>query len=234
MAQRRLAAIMFSDIVGYDSILKEDEKKALDTRKKNKRIHKRLIKKFNGRWLKDMESGTLASFTSIIDVVMCAISIQKATSELNIPVRFGIHLGEILFEKKDILGDGVNIASRIHSLIDIPGILISETIYKEIKNKKGFKIESLDRHTLKGVDSPVGIYKISGKEGSLSDYTIDTGEFVRPISFGRRSLVFGIFVIAILAYALYYFLPKLTQSTAVIGKSVLVLPFNNYLQQFPG
>ena len=229
MAQRRLAAIMFSDIVGYDSLLKEDEKIALDTRKKNKRIHKRLIKKFNGRWLKDMESATLASFTSIIDVVMCAISIQKASSELNIPVRIGIHLGEILFEKNNILGDGVNIASRIHNLIDTPGILVSETVYKDIKNKEGFEVESLEKHTLKGVESPVGIYKISGHEGSHLDFTIDTGELVRPISFGRKSLVFGIFVIAILAYALYHFLPKFTQSASEIGKSVLVLPFNNYL-----
>jgi TolB-like protein/Tfp pilus assembly protein PilF len=220
---------MFSDIVGYDSILREDEKKAHDIRKNNKRIHRRLIKKFNGRWLKDMKSGTLASFTSIIDVVMCALSIQKATSELNIPVRIGIHLGEVIFEKKDILGDGVNIASRIHSLSDTKGILVSDTVYKDIKNKEGFEIESFETHTLKGVDSPVGIYKIHSKDESLIDYTIDTGELVRPLSFERKSLVVGILVIAMLAYPLYYFLSESSQSASETGKSVLVLPFNNYL-----
>ena len=126
MAQRRLAAIMFTDIVGYDSLLKEDEKKAFEILRENQRIHRRLIKKFNGRWLKEMESGTLANFSSIIDAVMCALSVQKATKELNIPVRIGIHLGEVIFEKKDVLGDGVNIASRIQELTESNEIIISE------------------------------------------------------------------------------------------------------------
>ena len=78
MAQRRLAAIMFTDIVGYDSLLKEDEKKALGTLRKNQRIHRRLIKKFNGRRLKIMGSGMLVSFSSVIDAVTCALAIQKA------------------------------------------------------------------------------------------------------------------------------------------------------------
>ena len=115
---------MFTDIVGYSSLLKRDEKKAFEYRKKNQRIHKRLIKKFNGRWLKEMESGTLASFSSIIDSVMCALSIKKATEELNIPIRIGIHLGEVIFEKKDVLGDGVNIASRIKGLAESNEIVI--------------------------------------------------------------------------------------------------------------
>jgi len=109
---------MFTDIIDYTSLLKEDENKAFDARKKNQRIHKRLIKKFKGRWLKEMESGTLASFSSIIDAVTCALSIQKAITELNIPVRIGIHLGEVIFENKDVLGDGVNIASRIQNSIN--------------------------------------------------------------------------------------------------------------------
>ena len=87
--QHQLSAIMFSDIIGYDSLIKEDEKKAFDTRKKNQRIHRRLIKKFNGRWLKDMDDATLTSFSSNIDAVMCAVSIQKACEELEIPVRIG-------------------------------------------------------------------------------------------------------------------------------------------------
>ena len=100
MAQRRLAAIMFTDIVSYDSLLKEDEKKAFEILKKNQRINRRLIKKFNGRWLKDMESGTLASFSSNIDAVICAVSIRRACEELEIPIRIGIHLGDVIFEKK--------------------------------------------------------------------------------------------------------------------------------------
>jgi len=161
MPKRRLAAIMFTDIVGYDSLLKENEKVAFEILRKNQRIHRRLIKKFNGRWLKEMESGTLASFSSNIDAVMCSLSIQKASEELSIPVRIGLHHGEVIFEKKDVLGDGVNIASRIHNLIDSHSIVISDTVYRDIKNKEGLEIESLGIQTLKGVSNPVGIYKVS-------------------------------------------------------------------------
>ncbi len=148
MSQRRLAAIMFTDIVGYGSLLKEDEKKAFETLRKSRRIHKRLIKKFKGRWLKEMESGMLASFSSIIDAVMCALSIQKAAEELNIAVRIGIHLGEVIFEKKDVLGDGVNIASRIQNVGSTNGVVISEKVYSDIKNKEGLEVEFMGEQVL--------------------------------------------------------------------------------------
>ena len=228
MAQHKLAAIMFSDIVDYDSLLKEDEKKAFEILRKNQRINKRLIRKFKGRWLKDMESGTLASFSSIIDAVTCALAIQKVTIELNIPVRIGIHQGEVIFEKKDVLGDGVNIASRIHSLIDTHDIVISDTVYKDIRNKEGLLIESLGSQTLKGVESPVGIYSVSCRDESVLDFTIDTGELVRPLSFKRSSIIIGIIVIALMSFAIYYFIPKSTSSSE-FKKRVLILPPENYL-----
>ena len=229
MAQRRLAAIMFTDIVGYDSLLKEDEKKAFETLKKNQRIHKRLIKKFNGRFLKEMGGGILASFHSNIDAVMCALSIQKVTTEVEIPIRIGIHQGDVIFEKKDVLGDGVNIASRIQNLANTHGIVISEKVYSDIVNKEGLEIEFLGEQALKGVSKPVGIYKVSCTDESLMDFTIDTGELIRLFSFGRTSIIVGIMVIALLAYAIYYFLPKIIDPPLEEQKSLLVLPFNNYL-----
>ena len=228
MSKRKLAAIMFSDIVGYNSLLKEDEKKAFETRKKNQRIHRRLIRKYNGRWLKEMESSTLASFSSIIDAVMCALSIQKAAKELNIPIRCGIHQGEVLFEKNDVLGDGVNIASRIQGLADSYDIVISERVYDDIKNKEGLGVELLGEHTLKGVTKPTVIYKVNSTDDQLLDFTIDTGELVRPMSFGRSILVSGILIIALLAFALYYFLPKIISPQTEQDQSVLVLPCVNY------
>jgi TolB-like protein/Tfp pilus assembly protein PilF len=220
---------MFTDIVGYDSLLKEDEKKAFEIRKKNQRIHKRLIKKFNGRWLKDIESGTLASFTSNIDAVMCAVYIQKAAEDINVQLSIGVHQGDVIFENKDVLGDGVNIASRIQSFADTHGIVISEKVYSDIANKEGLETEFLGDHDLKGISKPVGVYKVNCTDESLLDFTIDTGELIRPLSFGRKTIVIGILVIAILAYALYYLLPKFSQTSAELGTSVLVLPFDNYL-----
>ncbi|MCK5344081.1 MAG: adenylate/guanylate cyclase domain-containing protein, partial [Candidatus Heimdallarchaeota archaeon] len=158
---------MFSEIIGYDNLLNQDEINAIDFRKKNQRIHKRLIKKYKGRWLKEMGSGILASFSSIIDAVMCAVSIHKATEEIDIPVRIGIHQGEVIFEKKDVLGDGVNIASRIQGLAEKNEIVISETVYNDIRNKEGLEIKFLGEQTLKGVSKPIGIYKVSCSDESL-------------------------------------------------------------------
>ena len=229
MQQRRLAAIMFTDIVGYESLLKVDEKKAYEIRKKNQRIHRRLIKKFSGRRLKEMESGTLASFSSNIEAVMCAVSIQKVTGEVNIPLGIGIHQGDVIFKKKDILGDGVNIATLIQGLADSNDIVISERVYDDIKNKEGLTIEFLGKRNLKGIKKPTAIYKVTSKDENLQDFTVDTGELIQPLSFGRSTLVAGILIIALVAFALYYFLPKIIDPQLEEQKILLVLPFNNYL-----
>ena len=112
----KLAAIMFTDIVGYTSLMGSDEKKAFDILRKNRRIHWRLIRKYKGRLLKEMGDGMLASFPSSIDAVKCGLAIQKAVQELEIPLRIGIHQGDVIFEKSDVLGDGVYIASRIQGI----------------------------------------------------------------------------------------------------------------------
>jgi hypothetical protein len=106
----------------------------------------------------------------------------------------------------------VNIASRIHGLAGPNGIAISEKVYSDIANKEGLEIEFLGEQALKGVSKPVGIYKVSYHDESLLDFTIDTGELTRPLGFGRTTMVLGIIVIALLAFTLYYFLPKIIKS----------------------
>ena len=231
MAQRKLAAIMFSDIVGYNSLLESDEIKAFKVLKNNLRIHRRLIKKYRGRLLKVMGDGILASFHSNIDAVICAFAIQKTTTEFNIPVRMGIHQGDVVFEKKDVLGDGVNVTSRIQGVIDTDGIVISEKVYSDIRNKEGFEIESLGTKKLKGVDTPIPVYKVSSKDNSLLDYSIDTGELFRLLSFNRATLIVGIMGIAFLAFAIYYLLPENYNHPSTPDKSILVLPPENYTNE---
>ncbi len=228
MQKRRLAAIMFTDIVGYTSLMGKDEKKAFDFLRKNRRIHWRLIKKFKGRLLKEMGDGILASFSSNIDAVMCALSIQTAAKDLEIPLRIGIHLGDVIFENKDVLGDGVNMASRIQGVADTHGIVISETVYKDIKNKEGLQIDALGTRNLKGVDLPVDLFKVSSRDDGILDFSIDTGELIRPLRSGRISLITGILIIALMAYTFYYFFPGLFMTIPESGRSVLVLPFDNY------
>jgi TolB-like protein/Tfp pilus assembly protein PilF len=156
------------------------------------------------------------------------VSIQKATEELKIPLRIGIHQGDVIFEKQDVLGDGVNVASRIQGVAKTNGIVISETVYNDIKNKEGLNVEFQGEQPLKGVKKPIGIYKVACQDESLLDYSIDTGELIRPLSFGRKTIVVGIMVIALIAYALYYFLSKNNNLPSEPEKSILVLPPDNF------
>lgn len=143
-------------------------------------------------------------------------------------MRIGIHQGDVIFEKKDVLGDGVNIASRVQSVADINGIVLSETVYKDIKNKEGLQIESLGTKTLKGVESPVSLFKVTCQDERLLDFSIDSGELVKPIGLGSTSIIAGIIVLVLLSFAFYYLIPKASSSSET-RKNLLMLPPDNYL-----
>ena len=229
MPKRKLAAIMFSDIVGYTSLMNRDEKQAFDFIKKNRRIHWRLIRKYKGRLLKEMGDGMLASFPSSIDAVKCGLAIQKAVKELDIPLRIGIHQGDVIFEKRDVLGDGVNIASRIQGIAKTNGIAISESIFRDIKNKDSLRVESLGLQTLKGVEIPIQAYALECHDYSFLDFTIDSGELIRPIRISRIPLVAWVIVLALLMFAGYYFSTSwFSNNDTISEKSIIVLPFDNY------
>ena len=227
-SSRRLAAIMFTDIVGYTSLMGSDEKRAIDIIRKNRRIHWRSAKKYKGKLLKEMGDGMLLSFSSGMEAVVCALAIQKASMELEIPLRIGIHLGDIIFERKDVLGDGVNIASRIQGVADTNGIVISETVFNNIRNKGDLKIDFLGRRSLKGVQSEIGIYKVSCLDYSKLQLSIDTGELIRPLENIRRTISVGIVLLLVLAFTANFFLSKRSQNSSEFSKSILVLPFDNY------
>jgi class 3 adenylate cyclase len=111
---RQLAAIMFTDIVGYTALMGKDEQKAFDLLKRNREIHKHLIKQYHGTLIKELGDGVLASFHTVTDAVFCAAAIHhECGNEPGLQLRIGIHLGEVVFENNDVFGDGVNIASRL-------------------------------------------------------------------------------------------------------------------------
>ena len=110
---RQLAAIIFTDIVGYTSLMGNDEQKAFELLNKNRQIQKPIIEQYNGHWIKEIGDGVMASFTTVSDAVNAAIKIQQTcNSAKEYQLRIGIHLGEVVFENEDVFGDGVNIASR--------------------------------------------------------------------------------------------------------------------------
>ena len=162
MAQiRQLAAIMFTDIVGYTALMGKDEQKAFDFLSKNRLIQKPIIEEFNGRWIKELGDGVMASFITVSDAVNAAIKIQEAcTAAKEFQLRIGIHLGEVVFEFDDVFGDGVNIASRIQSIANPGSIFISESINNNVANKKDIKTIFVKEEILKNVKDAVRIYEV--------------------------------------------------------------------------
>jgi TolB-like protein/class 3 adenylate cyclase/Tfp pilus assembly protein PilF len=159
---RQLAAIMFTDIVGYTALMGNDEHQAFDILSKNRQLQKPLIEQFGGRWVKELGDGALASFSNATDAVLSAIAIQQACSRLSeFQLRIGIHTGDVVFEDNDVFGDSVNIAARLQALAPAGGILISEQVYKNVVNNRAISTELVGDERLKNVKEPVRVYRVN-------------------------------------------------------------------------
>lgn len=161
---RKLAAIMFTDIVGFTSLMGEDENRALALLQKNREFQKARIGEHNGEWLKEMGDGTLSSFGSAVEAVNCARAIQIGLrDDPDLTLRIGIHVGDVVFEEGDIFGDGVNVASRIEPLAKPGGICLSGRVYDDIRNKPDVDAVLLGEKQLKNVKHPVKVYALKGE-----------------------------------------------------------------------
>jgi len=162
---RKLSVIMFTDIVGYTELMGDDEEKGFSILQKNHSLQKPIIKHYNGQWLKDIGDGVLACFDTATDAVLCGKKIQdNCIKEPDLKLRIGIHLGEVLFKNNDVFGDGVNIASRIQEKAPPGGVYISESVFRNIQNKKGISAGFVKEERLKNVKFPVRIYEINLKK----------------------------------------------------------------------
>jgi len=160
---RKLAAIMFTDIVQYSARMGTNEDKALNLLRKNREIHIPLIETYNGKVLKELGDGFLAQFESVYDCVKCAVEIQiMAEDDLHNMLRIGIHLGDITIEREDVFGDGVNIASRLQEIADPGGIYISESIQRTIRGRNDIQVKYIGEIKLKNIDFLLGTYCIQG------------------------------------------------------------------------
>jgi TolB-like protein/class 3 adenylate cyclase len=157
---RRHATIMFTDIVGYTALMGSDEDLAFEVLAKNREIHQQLVEKYHGTLIKEMGDGMLVSFKLASDAVRCAIEIQKACNEQDIPLKIGIHEGEMVFAEGDVLGDGVNVASRLQDYTKEGCITISGSVYLDIMNKPGIKAEFIEEKFFKNVGEPIRVYKV--------------------------------------------------------------------------
>jgi adenylate cyclase len=161
---RRLSAIMFTDMVGYTALMQQDEARARRDRDRQRAVLERHIKRHRGRVLQFYGDGALSVFDSAIEAVSSAVSIQRELrQEPSIPLRVGIHLGDVVHDAEGVFGDGVNVASRVQTLGTSGSVLISSKVYDEIKNQRHLSAVSLGEFNLKNVQRPLEVFAIAAE-----------------------------------------------------------------------
>ena len=158
---RQLAAILFTDIVGYSAIMQKDEQAAMVLYQRYMTILKQFVTTYHGRILNDYGDGSLCAFPSATEAVQCAVQIQKELqNHPTVPLRIGLHVGEVIFEGRKAIGDSVNIASRIQSLGQANTILFSKEVFDKLRNQPGCNCVSLGQFEFKNVDEPMEIFAL--------------------------------------------------------------------------
>jgi adenylate cyclase len=159
---RMLAAIMFTDMVGYTALMQENEQKAKLLRDKHRDILEKTVLEHKGSTIQYYGDGALTIFGSAIEAVYCAVEIQRELrKEPVVLLRIGIHAGDIVYDDEGVYGDSVNIASRIENLALAGSVLISEKVYDEVKNHDDLPTVPLGEYELKNVKKPVEIYAVA-------------------------------------------------------------------------
>ena len=166
--QRRLAAIMFTDMVGYTALGQRNEALSLALLEEHRKLIRPIIIRHNGREVKTMGDAFLVEFPNALDAVRCAYDIQRAIREFNfslaiekrIQLRIGVHVGEVVESLGDISGDAVNVASRIEALSESGGVCLTRQVHDHIRNKFELPLRNLGTKLLKNVDLPVEVYRI--------------------------------------------------------------------------
>jgi len=172
--ERRLAAILAADVVGYSRLMDADEVDTFERlRAHRKELFEPEIRKYRGRIFKLMGDGLLAEFGSVVDAVECAAVLQRAMAHRNdglagnrrIDVRIGINLGDVMVEGDDLIGEGVNVAARLQGLAEPGGIHISGSVYDQVKNKLPLICEDLGAQSLRNIAGPVRVYRVQVRAG---------------------------------------------------------------------
>jgi TolB-like protein/class 3 adenylate cyclase/Flp pilus assembly protein TadD len=172
---RRLAAIFAGDIAGYSRLMSVDEEGTLRQLKTHrKELIDPKITEHRGRIVKTTGDGILVEFVSVVDAVRCAVDVQRAMIERNaeipadkrIELRIGINIGDIISDSNDIYGDGVNVAARLEALADPGGIMVSRTVYDQVRDKLSFGFEDMGERTVKNIARPIGVHRLSLAEST--------------------------------------------------------------------
>jgi len=166
--QRKLAAIMFTDMVGYSALSQRDDKLALELLEEHRELLREIFPRFNGTEIKTIGDAFLIEFNSALEAAQCAIEIQRTLAKRNhdvtadrcIELKIGIHIGDVVHRGGDVYGDGVNIASRIEPLASAGGICVSMDVERQIRNAVETRFEKLAPTELKNISVPMELFRI--------------------------------------------------------------------------
>ncbi len=225
---RQLAAIMFTDISGYTALMGNDEQKAHNVLRKNRALQKPIIEEFNGRWIKELGDGVMASFNTVSDAVNAAFKIQQ---QCNLAKEFqlsiGIHQGEIMLEDGDIYGDAVNVASRIQSLGVAGSVLFSKKVKDEIHNKIEFQTVLLGSFEFKNVEEPLEVFALSNPGFVVPQKEQMKGKLKTPAAKSKKTIYIIASVAILLLAAVFVFRKSIFPTKNAAIKSLAILPFVN-------
>ena len=167
-AVRRLAAILAADVVGYSRLMGLDEAGTARALREHRAAADPLIAEHGGRIVKTTGDGLLMEFASVVGAVECALALEHLAAERNAEVptdrrlewRIGVHLGDVLIEGEDILGDGVTIAARLEGIAEPNGICISEDAFRQVRGKVEAEFADLGEQSLKNIARPLSVYRV--------------------------------------------------------------------------
>ena len=171
---RRLAAILAADVVGYSRLMEADEAGTARTLSEHRAAAGPLVAEHAGRIVKTTGDGVLIEFASVVGAVQCAVALQKLMAERNAGVpserrmewRVGVHLGDILIDGEDILGDGVNLAARLEGIAEPGGICISEDAFRQVRGKIEAEFADIGEQSLKNIARPLRVYRVDTSSAS--------------------------------------------------------------------
>ncbi len=222
---RQLAAIMFTDIVGYTAMMQADEQKSVAVIKHYNTTLEKLVTQFNGQVLNYYGDGSLCIFSSTTDAVNCSLAVQKELrTEPVVLLRIGLHIGEVFFENEKVLGDGVNVASRVQSLGLENSILISEEVHNKIKNNNSISTKSLGHFDFKNVDKSMEVFALTNEGLLVPQRKMMEGKLKKK-NFQKRNLIAAFSFILIIAAVFIIYKNLLVKNDSAAAKSIAVLPF---------
>jgi len=226
---RHLAAILFTDVAGYTALMQKDEKQAVIQIKKFNAVMAKQAAAHHGQVINYYGDGSLSIFQSATEAMHAALEVQyEMRQEPVVPLRIGLHIGEVFFEEDKALGDGVNVASRIQSLGQPNAILFSEEIHDKIKNNAVFKTQSLGRFEFKNVDKPIEVYALANEGLVVPKREQLEGKLKEINRSPVHKLIVALTILIFMATIVFlYFDYGRKKKFTGQDKSVVVIPFLN-------